>query len=78
MQLKLLAEIVADTMDGYLIHPHRMVCKVMEVDDKVWKGANKAFKMIPWKRINGDKLEAKRTKEDWENLAQKEKERNGN
>ena len=41
------AEIVAKTMDGYLIHPHRMVCKVVEVDDEVWKGANKVFKTIP-------------------------------
>jgi nucleolar protein 15 len=70
------AEIVAETMDGYLIHPHRMVCKVVEVDDEVWKGANKVFKTIPWKRINKDKLEAKRTKERWEELAKKEEERN--
>jgi len=70
------AEIVADTMDGYLIHPHRMVCKVVEVDDKVWKGANKVFKTIPWRRINKDKLESKRTKEEWEGLAKKEDERN--
>jgi len=55
-----------------------MVCKVVEVDDKVWKGANKVFKKIPWKRINRDKLEAKRTKEDWESLAKKEEERNRN
>jgi nucleolar protein 15 len=73
---KEVAEIVAETMDGYLIHPHRMVCKVVEVDDEVWKGANKVFKTIPWKRINKDKLEAKRTKEQWEGLAKKEEERN--
>jgi hypothetical protein len=53
-----------------------MVCKVVEVDDTVWKGANKVFKTIPWKRINKDKLEAKRTKEQWERLAKKEEERN--
>ena len=70
------AEIVAETMDGYLIHPHRMVCKVVEVDDRVWKGANKVFKRIPWKRINKDQLETKRTKEEWEGLAKKEEERN--
>jgi len=70
------AEIVAIMMDGYLIHPHRMVCKVMEVDDKVWKKANKVFKMIPWKRINSDSLEVKRTKEDRESLTTKEEERN--
>ena len=53
-----------------------MVCKVVEVDDEVWKGANKVFKTIPWKRINKDKLEAKRTKEQWEGLAKEEEERN--
>lgn len=69
------AEIVAETMDGYLIHPHRLVCKVVEVDEKVWKGANRVFKKIPWQRINREKLEAKRTKEKWEDLARKEEER---
>jgi nucleolar protein 15 len=70
------AEIVAETMDGYLIHPHRMVCKVVEVDERVWEGANKVFKRIPWKKINKENLEAKRTKEKWEQLQMKEDERN--
>jgi nucleolar protein 15 len=74
-QSKDVAEIVAETMDGYLIHPHRMVCKVVEVDDNVWKGANKVFKKIPWVRINREKLEGKRTKEKWEDLAKKDEER---
>jgi nucleolar protein 15 len=74
-QSKDVAEIVAETMDGYLIHPHRMVCKVVEVDDNVWKGANKVFKKIPWVRINREKLEGKKTKEKWEDLARKDEER---
>jgi nucleolar protein 15 len=74
-QSKDVAQIVAETMDGYLIHPHRMVCKVVEVDDNVWKGSNKVFKKIPWVKINREKLEGKRTKEKWEDLARKDHER---
>ena len=71
------AEIVAETMDGYLIHPHRMVCKVADnLDERVWKGANKIFKRVPWQKINKEKLERKRTKEDWEKLQMKEDGRN--
>jgi nucleolar protein 15 len=71
------AEIVAETMNGYLIHPHRIVCKVVEVDeDKVWIGANKVFKKVPWKKINRENLEGKRTKEKWEDLVVKEGKRN--
>jgi nucleolar protein 15 len=69
------AEIVAETMDGYLIHPHAMVCKVVEVDEKIWKGANKVFKKIPWVKINKEKVEAKRTEEAWESLVKRDEER---
>ena len=70
------AEIVAETMDGYLIHPHRIVCKVVEsVDERVWEGANKVFKKIPWAKINRERVEGKRTKEKWEDLVRKEEER---
>ena len=72
---KEVAEIVADTMNGYLIHPHRLVCQVVEVDEKVWKGANKVFKKVPWVKINRERLEAKRTKERWEDLVKKDNER---
>jgi nucleolar protein 15 len=71
------AEIVADTMDGYLIHPHRLVCKVVEqVDENVWKGANKVFKRIPWQRIHKDTLEGKRTKERWGEITKRDEEVN--
>ena len=71
---KEVAEIVAETMDGYLIHPHRIVCKVVEVEnEKIWEGANKVFKKIPWTKINRERLEGKRTKEKWEDLVKKDK-----
>ena len=73
---KEVAEIVAETMDGYLIHPHKIVCKVVEVvDEKIWEGANKIFKKIPWTKINRERLEGKRTKEKWEDLVKNDKER---
>ena len=73
---KEVAEIVAETMDGYLFHPHRLVCKIVEVDEeKVWKGANKVFKKIPWTKINRERLEGKRSKEKWEDLVRKDEER---
>lgn len=71
-----MAEIVAETMDGYLIHPHRFVCKVVEqVDENVWRGANKVFKRIPWQRMHKETLEGKRTKERWEELTKRDEER---
>ena len=62
-------------MDGYLIHPHRLVCKVVEVDERVWKGANKVFKRVPWQRLAREALEAKRTKEKWGELERRDEER---
>jgi nucleolar protein 15 len=52
-----------------------MVCKVVEVDENVWKGANRVFKKIPWVRINREKLEAKRTQEGWEGIVQRDEEK---
>jgi hypothetical protein len=69
------AEIVAETMDGYLIHPHTTVCKAVEVDEKVWRGTDKVFKKIPWVRINREKVEANRTEEGWESLVKRDEER---
>lgn len=70
------AEIVAETMDGYLIPPHRLVCKVVEdVDERVWKGANSVFKKIPWSRVNRQRLEGKKSKGKWEELVKRDEER---
>jgi nucleolar protein 15 len=72
---KEVAEIVAETMDGYLIHPQRLVCKVVEVDERVWKGANKVFKRVPWQRLAREELEGKRTREKWTELETRDDER---
>jgi len=48
------AEIVADTMDNYLLHGHILKCKVVpkdQVHPNFWIGANRKFKRIPHDRI---------------------------
>jgi len=48
------AEIVADTMDNYLLHGHMLRCKVMPKDQihpNLWIGANRKFRKIPHDRI---------------------------
>lgn len=48
-----IAQIVADTMNNYLLFGHRLLCKVMtDVHEDIWKGANKKFHVIPWKKKN--------------------------
>lgn len=44
------AEIVAETMDNYLLMGHILRCKVVpksEVHPQLWIGANKKFKVLP-------------------------------
>jgi nucleolar protein 15 len=69
------AEVVAETMDGYLIPPHRLVCKAVEVEERVWKGANSVFRKIPWTKVNRERLEGKKSRAKWEELVRREDER---
>jgi len=69
------AEVVAETMDGYLIPPHRLACKVVEVDERVWKGANSVFRRIPWAKVNRERLEGKKSRAQWEEVERREEER---
>jgi nucleolar protein 15 len=69
------AEVVVDTMDGYLIPPHRLVCKLVEVEERVWKGANSVFRKIPWAKVNRERLEGMKTRVKWEKVAKREEER---
>lgn len=48
------AEIVADTMDNYLLMGHILTCKVIpkdEVHPELWIGANRKWHVIPRDRI---------------------------
>ncbi len=62
------AQIVADTMDNYLMFGHILKCKIVpreQIHEKLWKGANKRFKKVPWNRLEGRALNKGKTREEW-------------
>ncbi|EEH33329.1 rRNA processing protein gar2 [Paracoccidioides lutzii Pb01] len=62
------AQIVADTMDNYLMFGHILKCKFVpqeNVHPQLWKGANRRFKKTPWNAIERRRLDAGKTKEQW-------------
>ena len=64
------AEIVADTMNNYLLFGHILKCKIVPRDDievveKLFVGANKRFKPRPGAKLQKAELEKKRTREEW-------------
>ncbi|KAH7040480.1 uncharacterized protein B0I36DRAFT_259765 [Microdochium trichocladiopsis] len=62
------AEIVAKTMDKYLLFGHILTCKVVpksQVHESLWKGSNKRFKKIPWNKMAGAELKKPRTESGW-------------
>jgi nucleolar protein 15 len=71
------AQIVADTMNNYLLFGHILKCKVVPRDnleyiEKLFKGANKRYKPRPVSKLAKAELEKKRTEETWEKLVKKE------
>ena len=72
------AKIVADTMDNYLMFGHILRCKVVpneQVQETLWKGADKRFKAVPWNKIEGRKLEMGLGREQWAGRIEEEKKR---
>ncbi|KAJ0304218.1 hypothetical protein COL5a_005352 [Colletotrichum fioriniae] len=69
------AEIVAKTMDSYLLFGHILKVKTVPADqlhEDVWKGANKRFKKIPWHKIAAGEVAKQRTESDWTHKVSKE------
>ncbi|KAF4982135.1 hypothetical protein FZEAL_2195 [Fusarium zealandicum] len=69
------AEIVAKTMDNYLLFGHILKCRVMakdQVHDDMFKGANRRFKKVPWNKMAGHKLQKPLTESAWANKVSKE------
>ncbi|KAH7097342.1 hypothetical protein BKA62DRAFT_744866 [Auriculariales sp. MPI-PUGE-AT-0066] len=61
------AEIVADTMDNYLLLGHILQCRVVpkeEVHPQLWVGANRRYRVVPHDRIARLKHNRKRTAEE--------------
>lgn len=49
------AEVVAETMDNYLLFGHILKCKFVpeqQQHEKLWVGANRQFRPVPWAKIN--------------------------
>jgi nucleolar protein 15 len=72
------AEIVAKTMDNYLLFNHILKVKIVpdeQVPKNLWKGANKRFKRVPWNKIETRKVAQAKSEHAWEKLASREKER---
>ena len=72
------ADIVAKTMNNYLLFNH--ILKVQVVPDEqvpvaLFKGANRTFKKIPWNKIQGRKLKQPVTEEGWEKRVAKEQQK---
>lgn len=62
------AEVVAKTMDNYLLFGHILKCQVVpkeRVHEDLFKGANRRFKKVPWNKMAGKKLEKPRTESAW-------------
>lgn len=72
------AQIVASTMNNYLMFGHILKCKLVpedQVHEKMWVGADKRFKRVPWSRIEGRKLAMGMDREGWGKRVQAEKKR---
>lgn len=63
------ADIVAKTMDNYLLFGHLLKVKAVpdeRVPAELFKGANKRFKKVPWNAIEGRKLKQGATEAVWD------------
>lgn len=72
------AEIVSKTMDNYLLFGHILKCKMVapeQVHEKLWVGANRRFKKIPWNKMEGRKLQQGMTEEGWNKRIEREEKR---
>ncbi|RDW60809.1 hypothetical protein BP6252_12192 [Coleophoma cylindrospora] len=72
------AEIVAKTMDNYLLFNHILKVKVVpdeQLPANLFKGANKRFKKVPWNKIAGRKLAQGASETTWNKRVEKENKR---
>jgi nucleolar protein 15 len=72
------AEIVAKTMDSYLLFNHILKVRLIpdeQVPETLFKGANRRFKKIPWNKMAGRKLALGSTEAEWEKRIETEETR---
>ncbi|KAH6722366.1 hypothetical protein BKA61DRAFT_667110 [Leptodontidium sp. MPI-SDFR-AT-0119] len=69
------ADIVARTMDNYMMFSHLLKVKLIpdeQVNPDWFKGANKRFKKVPWNKMEGRKLEQGKSEEAWNAKVERE------
>ncbi|KAI6781519.1 putative RNA-binding protein -like protein [Emericellopsis cladophorae] len=69
------ADIVAKTMNNYLLFGHILKCHVIpkeKVHAQLFKDANRRFKKVPWNKMEGKKLEKPLAEATWEKRVSKE------
>ena len=62
-----IAEIVAETMNNYLLFNHLLKCEVIpheKVHPELFKGCEKKYKPVPWYKLQKQKMNKKRTMEE--------------
>jgi len=62
------AEIVTKTMDNYLLFGRLLKVKLVpeeRIHQELWKGANRRFKVIPWQRLDGERLAEPKEESAW-------------
>jgi nucleolar protein 15 len=72
------ADIVARTMDKYLLYGHILQVRLMppeQVHEKLFNGANKRFKRIPWNAMERRALAVARERDVWQRRIKREQER---
>ncbi|KAI0181353.1 hypothetical protein GGR52DRAFT_523917 [Hypoxylon sp. FL1284] len=72
------AEVVAKTMDNYLLFGRVLKVKVVpksQIHEDIWKGANKRFKKVPWNKMAGNQLKKPLSESTWTQKISKEEQR---
>ncbi|KAI9277731.1 hypothetical protein BC943DRAFT_364135 [Umbelopsis sp. AD052] len=68
------ATIVAETMNNYLLYGHLLKCEVVpeeKLHPKLWNGANRKFKAIPWAKVAREQQNKPKTHDQREKLVKK-------
>lgn len=62
------AKIAAEAMDGYFMFTQKITCRALktsEVHPLLFKGANRKFKAVPWRKIERERHNKDRTPEEY-------------
>ncbi|KAI0142394.1 hypothetical protein F4776DRAFT_661462 [Hypoxylon sp. NC0597] len=74
------AEVVAKTMDNYLLFGRILKVKVVpksQIHDDLWKGSNRRFKKVPWNKMMGNHLKKPLSESAWTQKITKEEQKRG-